>query len=71
MYVIHFVESRDGDQPVHIEKFTGSALADALAQARLSFNNIHLAVPQPPWRSDVIGFIVYDDCGREVAREYP
>ncbi|MBV9816005.1 MAG: hypothetical protein JO229_09680 [Alphaproteobacteria bacterium] len=71
MYVIHFVEDRDVNRSVCTEKFTGSALADALAQARLSFKKIHLLVPQSPWSSDVIGFIIYDDAGREVAREYP
>ena len=71
MFMISFVESRKSDRSVHSEKFEGSALADALLQARISFNNIHLAVPPSPWHSDVIGFIIYDDDGREVAREYP
>jgi hypothetical protein len=65
MYVIQFVEDRGVDRSVYIEKFIGSTLDDALAQARLSFKNIHLSVPQSPWSSDVVGFIVYDDAGRD------
>src|SRR5579884_3090771 len=71
MYDIHFVESRHDDWPVHTEKFLGNALDDVLTRARLSFKNIHLTVPPEPWCSDIIGFIIYDGSGREVAREYP
>jgi hypothetical protein len=67
MYVIDLVESRDSDQSVNKIRFEGSGLADAIAHARLSIENIELAVPSAPgWRSDVIGFIIYDDSGREV-----
>jgi hypothetical protein len=70
MYDIHFVESRHDDRPVHTEKFSGNTLDDVLVQARLSLRNINLAVPSKSWRSDVIGFVIYDDSGQEIVREY-
>jgi hypothetical protein len=70
MYNIHLVESRESDRPVLEKPFRGSALADAIAEAKLLIKNIDLAKPPSPWSSVVIGFIIYDDSGREVHRQY-
>ena len=65
---ICLVESRESDLSTHSETCEGASLAEAIARAKVLMTNIKLAPPKN-WRSDVIGFIVYDD-DRLVHREY-
>jgi hypothetical protein len=66
---ICLVESRESDLAAHSETCEGASLTDAIARAKVLMTNIEL-VPPKEWNSDVIGFVVYDDAGRIVHREY-
>lgn len=62
MHAIHWLTSRESDQP--IEKMTSPVrlVTDAIAQARLAFVNVKQRHPS------VIGFRILDNSGKEVHR---
>jgi hypothetical protein len=63
MYIIQFVENRESDRPVQIgTTYQASSAGDAAGLARVLIRNSEL--PKPG------GFIIYDDTGKEIRRQY-
>jgi hypothetical protein len=70
MYAIHYVASRESDQPVHKEPSEAADLATAIASAKQKIKNTNIAIPWEPSRPHPIGFLIFDVSGRELHREY-
>ena len=71
MFGIHFVASRDSDQPVDKVTFGAANLDDAITGARLRIRTANIAVPADPARPHPIGFLIYDASGSQLLhREY-
>jgi hypothetical protein len=68
MYIIHFVADRENDKPA--QTATASSFEEAVTGARAAMNEIELTKPST-WKPVAIGFVIYDEAGRELHREYP
>jgi hypothetical protein len=67
MYVVHYVASRDSDQPIDQGVSAADTLPDAIVRvkARLKYANIDRSKPHP------IGFLIFDATGQTLLhREY-
>jgi len=49
MFGIHYVASRDSDQPVDNETSGAATLGDAIKGARAKIKNTNLAIPAHAW----------------------
>jgi hypothetical protein len=69
MYRTSFVTSLTSDEP--IDKAAHSGLGEAVHSARLRIKATSLAHSGDPTDPHPIGFVIYDEAGRCVHREYP
>jgi hypothetical protein len=62
MHAIHWLTSRESDQPIEKMTCPVKLVTDAIAQARLAFVNVQKRHPS------VKGFRILDNSGKEVHR---
>jgi hypothetical protein len=67
---IRYLESRDHDRPARSETSDERNLAKAIAHAEATIRNIKLTPPPGAWSPVAIGFVIYDDAGHELHRQY-
>jgi hypothetical protein len=71
MYGVHYVASRESDQPVSKETSAAVALADAVEGARQTIRRLNINVPAAPTTPRPIGFLIFDATGAQLLhREY-
>jgi hypothetical protein len=71
MYGIHYVTSRESDQPIIKETSAASSLTEAISGAKSRISDIHKAVSTDPSRQHPIGFLIFDAGGYALLhREY-
>jgi hypothetical protein len=69
-YNIALIENNgETERPVSPEEFHGT-LDEAIVHAKLLMESVYKSSPRAPWHHDVVGFIIYDDSGRERCRQY-
>jgi hypothetical protein len=67
VFAIHYVASRESDQPVYKQSTEAASLDKAIALARLRIRSTNLTTASSP-----IGFLIYDATGSQLFhREYP
>jgi hypothetical protein len=68
---ICYVESRDSDAYVLSESSADDrSLSDAIAHAEARIRDFGLTPPSPAWPLAITGFVIYDDAGQELHRQY-
>ncbi len=71
MFQIHYVVSRESDQPVEKETSAADTLDVAAAGARSRIHQINITIPENPARPNPCGFLIFDASGaRLLRREY-
>jgi hypothetical protein len=71
MFSIHYVISRENDDPVDRVIFGGENLSDATAYARSRVKATNAKILTDPMRPHPIGFLIFDSAGQELLhREY-
>jgi hypothetical protein len=71
MYSIHYVVSRENDQPIYKETPAATGLDEAKAHAASRIKNSNIAGPADPAQPHPTGFLIYDAAGSQLLhREY-
>jgi hypothetical protein len=71
MFSIHYVISRENDDPIDRVTFGGENLSDAIAYARSRVKATNAKILTDPVRPHPVGFLIFDPADRELLhREY-